>query len=796
MKRYRHQHSNGSIYTNAIIDSPRAMAISIDCCMSVLRQRNVRLDEDFTNFIFEIVPAAAVEQLAKELKVAGFGQLLESDDEAHLRRRLTRGEPVNEKSARRSSRKPFNPREFAERLWRALRDHERDVMMIVLGWLKRQKDEFGHRQPGQRDELSKRVNKLARMFRLSPCASDLFFSLYLLTRQRLHAAISFNSNFSGLLERVNFLIETNRWPAMEVRQELMTSSALLRYKLLDHDLDLSFHTVAFLEGLSQKPLISEFFGEVTGKPLPLEAHADFAADVGHLKKLLIGRRPDDSLNLLFYGTPGTGKTELARSLGHALGFKTYEIKGMDADCQRKQEQFRLSAIYACLYTADLEKGLIIVDEADDILNCSGDDFFPSSLGAGSGMNSGDKGSLNYILDHSGTSIIWITNSHRRIEESTRRRFDYSVEFTRFTKAQRLRVWQTSLIKHRLGGLTDADIEKLANEHAINAGGIELAVRNAIRTLRADGVRNLRQARREDILAAMRPTIQAHMRITGVAAASEAARPATAKYSLEGLNIQSDQPLSENVEILRAFSNHLAHASTDHSANDVADEVRNMNVLLYGPPGTGKTEFAKYLSRELGRPLHVRLASDLLDKYVGESEKQIRAAFQEAERERAVLLLDEADSLLHSRGKAQRSWEVSSVNEILANMESFRGILVCTTNFKENLDPASLRRFNLKIAFDYLTAEGSLSFYRRMLASMVNAPLDASASRRIAELGRLTPGDFKVVRQKYGFMPKDTITHARLLDALACEAASRNTVASRPRMGFIQESPANCLVSPD
>lgn len=796
MKRYN-RHPNGSVYTASIVDSPRAMSISIDCCMAVLCLRNIRLDEDFTNFLFEIVPAAAVERLAKKLNAAGFEQLLESDDEARLRRRQGHGGRTNEKPARRSAGKPLNTREFADRLWRAFRDQEREVIEIGLDWLKELKNELGHRQPGQRDDLSRRVNKLAKMFRLSPCANDLFFTLYLLNRQRLHAAVNFQSNFPGMLERVNFLIATNRWPAMEVRRELMTSSALLRYELLDCDLDLSYHTVTFLEGLSQKPLVSQFFGEITGKPLPLEAHADFAADVGHLKKLLTGRRPNESLNILFYGTPGTGKTELARSLGHALEFKTYEIRGMDASSQRKEEQFRLSAIYACLCTTDLEKGLIIVDEADDILNCGSNDFFSSAFGSGTGKNSGDKGSLNNILDHSGTAIIWITNSHRGIEASTRRRFDYSVEFTRFTKAQRLRAWQTSLAKHRLGDLTKADIEKLANEHAINAGGIELAVRNAIRTLRADGVRTLRQAHREDILAAMRPTIQAHMRITGVAAASEAACPATAKYSLEGLNIQSDQPLTENVEILRAFSNHLARPSdAHHSVNDVADEVRNMNVLLYGPPGTGKTEFAKYLSRELSRPLHVRLASDLLDKYVGESEKQIRAAFQEAERERAVLLLDEADSLLHSRGKAQHSWEVSSVNEILSNMESFRGILVCTTNFKENLDPASLRRFNLKIAFDYLTTEGNLNFYRRMLASMVNAPLDASTARRIAELGRLTPGDFKVVRQKYGFMPKDTITHARLLDALATEAASRQTAAPRPRMGFLQENHGHCLVDPD
>ena len=95
---------------------------------------------------------------------------------------------------------------------------------------------------------------------------------------------------------------------------------------------------------------------------------------------------------------------------------------------------------------------------------------------------------------------------------------------------------------------------------------------------------------------------------------------------------------------------------------------------------------------------VRQASDLMSKFVGETEQQMAAMFAEAEAEQAVLLLDEADSFLLDRRDAQRSYEISEVNEMLQGMERFRGIFICTTNLMDRLDTAALRRFTFKIRF--------------------------------------------------------------------------------------------------
>lgn len=131
-------------------------------------------------------------------------------------------------------------------------------------------------------------------------------------------------------------------------------------------------------------------------------------------------------------------------------------------------------------------------------------------------------------------------------------------------------------------------------------------------------------------------------------------------------------------------------------------TRNWSLYLYGLSVTGKSQFARYLADRLGMEVMHQRASDLLSMYVGESEKQIAAAFATARTQRLMLVIDEADSLLSDRRHAMRSWEVTQVNEMLTWMESHPLPFVCTTNLVDQLDPASLRRFTFKLRFDPLS----------------------------------------------------------------------------------------------
>jgi SpoVK/Ycf46/Vps4 family AAA+-type ATPase len=169
-----------------------------------------------------------------------------------------------------------------------------------------------------------------------------------------------------------------------------------------------------------------------------------------------------------------------------------------------------------------------------------------------------------------------------------------------------------------------------------------------------------------------------------------------------------------------------------------------SICLYGPPGTGKTAFARQLATALDRPFLHRSAGDLLDMYVGGTEKAIAAMFDEAERSASVLLLDEAEGLLRHRGAATRGYEVTQVNELLVRMETFRGIFLCATNGFEALDPAALRRFALRVEFLPLSSAQHFLLFERVASRLgIALPVDAAgaAHDRLSRLPALTPGDY-------------------------------------------------------
>jgi len=109
------------------------------------------------------------------------------------------------------------------------------------------------------------------------------------------------------------------------------------------------------------------------------------------------------------------------------------------------------------------------------------------------------------------------------------------------------------------------------------------------------------------------------------------------------------------------------------------------------------------------------------------------------------------------------------NEFLTQMERFRGILICTTNMLQGLDGASIRRFNHKIKFDYLKPEGNVIFYKRLMASLASDSFNENIENELRSIRQLTPGDFRIVRDRYSFYKPQDLNHQLLLESLTREA---------------------------
>ncbi len=209
--------------------------------------------------------------------------------------------------------------------------------------------------------------------------------------------------------------------------------------------------------------------------------------------------------------------------------------------------------------------------------------------------------------------------------------------------------------------------------------------------------------------------------------------------------------------------------------------------MHGPPGTGKTAFAEHVAERLDRELITHSASALLDKYVGETEKALARMFSEAHKADAVLLLDEADNFLSAREGARHRWELTETNELLVQMERFRGIFLCATNLVDALDPAGMRRFDVKMEFHYLTEPQRWSLFVRLAqCQSLSKPTGKRAAglrSRLARLDLLTPGDFAAVVRGNRLVGTGTEDHESIIARLENEHRMKPG-AQRSRPGFI------------
>ena len=534
----------------------------------------------------------------------------------------------------------------------------------------------------------------------------------------------------------------------EVRAALAPTAPLRRFGCIDSDFDFVGDIAAFLDGLSKEPLASRLYRRDAEKPLPWSWFGRTAEKHGAVLRELLapGRGP---ANVLLYGAPGTGKTSFARALAAEAGRTCWFVaQNPDDERRARAASTRFGALRACDGRIDPDRSLIVVDEADDLLA------------------DGDKGSLNAALDALRTPAVWICNaSPRRMDESNRRRFDYSIRFDALTDAQRAGIWRNQIERAGLAKVLPADApEAWSARWPTSAGGIANVLRNVSR---------LRPAAK-DAPALVERLMEPHCELMGIREEDGRLRPAK-DSSLEGLSLDSSVPLPRIVEAARAFRAELEAVEADRGV-----DAPRLNLLLSGPPGTGKTEFVKHLGAQIGAKVVVRMGSDLLSMFVGGTEENIARAFREAEAENAILFLDEVDGMLRARGMAQHSWEATQVNELLHRMENFRGILVCATNHADDLDPATVRRFTFKVRFDYLKEGGKAIFFERMFGTA----LTARDRAELASIPDLAPGDFRTVRQSLRYLGSSPDA-AALLRALREESDAKRSRGGRRerKLGF-------------
>ncbi|MEV6173683.1 AAA family ATPase [Streptomyces sp. NPDC051954] len=173
-------------------------------------------------------------------------------------------------------------------------------------------------------------------------------------------------------------------------------------------------------------------------------------------------------------------------------------------------------------------------------------------------------------------------------------------------------------------------------------------------------------------------------------------------------------------VLREIVAHVRQRPTVHQEWGFAGTLRRglgVTALFAGGSGTGKTLAAEVMARELGLDLFIVDLSQVVSKYIGETEKNLRRVFDAAERGGALLLFDEADALFGKRSEVKDSHDRYAnleVSYLLMRMEAYRGLAILTTNMKQALDTAFLRRIRFVVDFPFPAEHERAEIWRRVL----------------------------------------------------------------------------------
>lgn len=545
-------------------------------------------------------------------------------------------------------------------------------------------------------------------------------------------------------------------PEPEIRASLSAQGILARSGLVSVDrsgtstlsgkLDLLSDGFADLMASSEADPISLLRGTVSAAgpaQLKLADYSHINASLQILRPYLrhaatTGRR---GVNIFLHGAPGTGKSQLARALADELGCELFEVASEDADGDPVNGERRLRAFRAAQSFFAQRQALIAFDEVEDVFN-DGDSFFGRKSTA-----QVRKAWINRMLEENPVPTLWLSNSIDGLDPAFIRRFDMVFELPVPPKKQRERILQENC-----GDLIDACIISRIAEAESLAPAVVAKASSVVRSIRED------------------------LGQKGCATAFE-------RLISNTLEAQGHRPIVQNDpnRLPEIYDPGFIHADADLSS--VADGLiaaRAGRLCLYGPPGTGKTAYGRWLAQQLDVPLLVKRASDLMSPYVGENEQNIARAFRQAAQDGALLLIDEVDSFLQDRRGAQRGWEVSMVNEMLTQMESFSGVFIASTNLMTGLDQAALRRFDLKVKFDFLRPEQAWGLVRRYCIQLNLPAPQPDLLTRTMRLQRLTPGDFAAVLRQHRFRPIQS--PATLVSALEAECAVKE--GGKASIGFI------------
>jgi hypothetical protein len=367
-------------------------------------------------------------------------------------------------------------------------------------------------------------------------------------------------------------------------------------------------------------------------------------------------------------------------------------------------------------------------------------------------NAAVESAITRLIENAGGALFVAGRGRRAVAH----RFMVSVDVPPATQTEQRSLWQQAL--GTAGASLDGQLDALVAQFRLDQRGIQAACAEAL-----ENTDQPEQAASDRLWDACR--LLSRPRLEGLA------------RRIEPVATWADLVLSKaQLDTLRQVAAHVRQRARVHEAWGFrAKSGRGLGIsaLFSGSSGTGKTMAAEVLANDLRLDLYRIDLSQVVSKYIGETEKNLQRVFDTAEQGGAILLFDEADALFGKRSEVRDSHDRYAnveISYLLQRMEDYDGLAILTTNMKEALDPAFMRRIRFVVQFQFPDIEQRIEIWRRIFPA--STPIDGINLGDLARLN-VSGGTIRNIALQAAFAAADAgepVRMAHLLHAARIEYA--------------------------
>ncbi len=432
---------------------------------------------------------------------------------------------------------------------------------------------------------------------------------------------------------------------------------------------------------------------------------------------------NDPLIIYLYGAYGTGKKTTSEVFCRDLGIPLLRV-----DSRVLKDEKSIETLTLIMREAILQNSYLYFEGFDILFKDEGS-AFPFNIF----INKLD--SFNGWIFLSGEDS-WepknVLKNHRFI--------NYAFSLPDFPLRKQL--WESFLdCNQHISMNEDVDVEILANKFNFSGGQIKDAIITA------------------STIAIMKNPVDCTLSLSDLYQGCKAQSNknlATLAKKIEPFHSWDDLVLPEdNIEQLKEVSGNIKYKGIvyhDWGFDRKLSMGKGLNILFSGPSGTGKTMASGIIARKVGLDLYKIDLSSIVSKYIGETEKNLKKIFKEAETSNAILFFDEADALFGKRSEVKDSHDRYAnieTNYLLQKMEEHDGIVILATNFKKNMDEAFLRRLHFNIEFPFPDNKHREDIWKHIFPE--ETPVEKGIDFRFLSQFKITGGNIKNIALNAAFL---------------------------------------------